>query len=111
MAGIMSTPLFIEGFPPSVSAQELFALFAPYGRVISVELATSWDGRPLRIADIQMERSEDADWAVRLLHRSHMDGELILVFRLPEDILPALSALKGQPEGARWDRSVLFHST
>jgi RNA recognition motif-containing protein len=88
MANPMSTSLFVEGFPPSVSAQELFALFAPYGRVKSVELATSWDGRPLRIAEIQMERSEDAEWAIRLLHRSHLDGELILVFRLRKDILP-----------------------
>ncbi len=90
MTSVMSTSLFIEGFPPTVSAQELFALFAPYGRVRSVELATSWDGRPLRIAEVQMERAEDADWAIRLLHRSHMDGELILVFRLREDILPLL---------------------
>lgn len=91
-----STSLFIEGFPPSVSAQELMGLFAPYGRVTSVELANSWDGRPLRIAEIHMERSEDADWAIRLLHRSHMDGELILVFRLREDILPLLPADMGR---------------
>ena len=88
MTRMMSTSLYIEGFPPAVSAQDLFALFAPYGRVRSVELATSWDGRPLRIAEVRMERSDDADWAIRLLHRSRMDGELILVFRLHRDILP-----------------------
>jgi RNA recognition motif-containing protein len=88
MASTMSTSLFIEGFPASVSAKELYALFAPCGRVKSVELATSWDGRPMRIAEIRMERSEDADWAIRLLHRSQMDGELILVFRLRKEIFP-----------------------
>jgi RNA recognition motif-containing protein len=88
MGSSTSTSLFVEGFPPSVSAQELVALFAPFGRVTSVELAKSWDGRPLRIAEIRMECAEGADWAIRLLHRSHMDGELILVFRLREDILP-----------------------
>ncbi|MCC2640777.1 MAG: recognition motif [Nitrospira sp.] len=82
MASTTSTSLFIEGFPPSVSAQELFALFADYGRVESVELGTSWDGRPLQIAEIRMARSEDADWAIRLLHRSEIDGVRILVFRL-----------------------------
>ena len=71
----MSTLLFIEGFPPSVSTQELYVLFAPYGWVRSIEIATQWDGRPLRIAEVQMERPEDADWAIRLLHRSQMDGE------------------------------------
>lgn len=96
MASFMSTSLFIEGFPPSVSAHEWFALFALYGRVRSVELATSWDGRPLRIAEVQMERREDADRAIRLLHRSHMDGELIVVFRLPAGLLPLLSADMGQ---------------
>lgn len=95
MARTKSTSLFIEGFPPSMSAHELFALFAPYGRVTSVELATSWDGRPLRIAEIRMERCEDADWAIRLLHRSDMDGERIFVFRLREDILPLLPADMG----------------
>jgi RNA-binding proteins (RRM domain) len=90
MANSVSTSLFIEGFPLSVSAQELFALFAHYGKVESVELATSWDGRPLRIAEIRMARSEDAEWAIRLLHRSEMDGKRILVFRLREDILPLL---------------------
>ncbi len=88
MPSTTSTSLFIEGFPLSTSAQELRALFAPYGKVTSVELANSWDGRPLRIAELHMERAEDADWAIRLLHRTHMDGELILVFRLREDILP-----------------------
>jgi len=91
-----STSLFIEGFPLSVSAQDIFALFAPYGRVESVELATSWDGRPLRIAEVRMQRSEDADWAIHLLHRSEMDGERILVFRLPEDILPLLPVDMGR---------------
>jgi RNA recognition motif-containing protein len=91
MGSNTSTSLFIEGFPRSVSAQDLRALFAAYGRVTSVELANSWDGRPMRIAEIHMERAEDADWAIRLLHRSHMDGELILVFRLREDILPPSS--------------------
>ena len=96
MANHLSTSIFIEGFPLSVSAQDLFALFAPYGRVESVELATSWDGRPLRIAEVRMERSEDADWAIRLLHRSDMDGERIIVFRLQEDILPLLPADMGR---------------
>jgi RNA recognition motif-containing protein len=90
MANTLSTSIFIEGFPLSVSAQDLFALFAPYGRVESVELATSWDGRPLRIAEVSMERSEAADWPIRLLHRSEMNGERIIVFRLLEDIFPLL---------------------
>ena len=91
----MATSIFIEGFPLSVTGQELYVLFASYGRVRSVEIATSWDGRPLRIAEVQMERSEDADWAIRLLHGSEMDGELIRVFRLREDILPLLPADMG----------------
>jgi RNA recognition motif-containing protein len=81
----MATSLFIQGFPPSATAQEVYRLFAPYGWVRSVELATAWDGRPLRIAEVQMERSEDADWAIRLLHGSEMDGHTIQVFRLRDD--------------------------
>jgi hypothetical protein len=69
----------LKDFLRQVSARELFALFAPHGRVTSVELATAGDGRSLRIAEIHVERSEDADWTTRLLHRSYMDGELILV--------------------------------
>ena len=95
MGSSMSTSLFIEGFPLSVSAQDLLSLFARYGKVRSVELANSWDGRPMRIAEVHMERREDADWAIRLLHRSRMDGELIMVFRLREDIMPPSSAGKG----------------
>lgn len=60
----------------------------PYGNVKSVELASSWDGRPMRIAEIRMERPEEADWAIRLLHGSEMNGERICVFRLREDIVP-----------------------
>ncbi len=52
-------------------------------------MATQWDGRPLRIAEVQMERPEDADWAIRLLDRSEMEGELIRVFRVRGDILPS----------------------
>ncbi len=88
----MVTSLFIQGYPASVTAQEVYVLFTPYGTVRSVELATSWDAWPLRIAEVQMERSEDADWAIRLLHGSEMDGEIIEVFRLREDILPPQSA-------------------
>ena len=84
----MSTSLFIEGFPRSVSVQELYVLFAPYGWVRSVEMAISWDGRPLQIAEVRMDRPEEAEWAIRLLDRSEMEGERIRVFRVGEDILP-----------------------
>ena len=85
----MSNTLFIEGFPPSVSAQELYVLFAPYGWVRSVEMAISWDGRPLRIAEVRMNRPEEAEWAIRLLDRSEMEGERIRVFRVRDDMLPS----------------------
>lgn len=42
----------------------------------------------MRIAEIRMERPEEADWAIRLLHGSEMNGERICVFRLREDIVP-----------------------
>ena len=88
----MPTSLFIEGFPPSVCARELYVLLAPYGGVQSIEMAISWDGRPLRIAEVQMERPEDAEWAIRVLDRSEFDGERIRVFRVREDILPAATS-------------------
>ena len=52
-------------------------------------MAISWEGRPLRIAEVPMEQPKEADWAIRLLGRSELDGERIRVSRVREDILPA----------------------
>jgi hypothetical protein len=51
-------------------------------------MAMSWDGRPLQIAEMRMDRPEEAEDAIRLLDRSEMEGERIRVFRVGEDILP-----------------------
>ncbi|MBA3754011.1 MAG: RNA-binding protein [Nitrospira sp.] len=87
---------YLLGISALRDREVLYALFVLYGWVRSVGIATSWDGRPLRIDEVQMERAADADWAIRLLHRSEMDGELILVFRLREDLLPLPPADLGQ---------------
>ena len=56
----MSAEVCVEGFPPSMTVQELKDLFSECGPVLSVELGTAVDGQPLGIAKVEMGQVEGA---------------------------------------------------
>lgn len=77
----MSTEVWVEGFTPSVTEQELRDLFSECGPVLSVQLATTVDGQPLGIAKVEMGQADAAEQAVRTLHHVQRGGRTLLVFR------------------------------
>lgn len=76
----MSHEICIDGFPPTVTAEELKILFSECGPVLSVDLVRSVEGSSMGVARLQMESSEAAENAVRMFNRAKLDGRTLLVF-------------------------------
>ena len=93
----MSVKLYIEGFPSTLSDDELGKLFAPFGTVISVVIARTITDESMCFAEVQMAKTEEAEKAIEALHHSRMDGKLILVFH---DVWPG-SATARRPGRSR----------
>jgi RNA recognition motif-containing protein len=70
----------VEGLPPSFSNQQLTELFAPFGIVLSASVIKDPAGNSLRMGDVEMSTPREAKKAVQKLHRSYLQGELLLVF-------------------------------
>ena len=80
----MGTKLMVEGLPPLFSAQQLTDLFAPFGTVLSAEIITDPAGKSLRMGRVEMSTWQDAERAMRTLHRSQVEGTFLLVFEQVE---------------------------
>jgi len=77
--------LCVEGFPLSVEAEEIKALFSACGVVRSVQMDTmDCGGFSLGMARVQMGAEEDAQRSLRLLHRVTLGGRPVLLFRIPQ---------------------------
>ena len=70
----------IEGVPPLFSNQQLKDLFAPFGTVLSAWVVTDPAGKSLRMGEVEMSTPQEAEKAMRALHRSQVQGEFLLVF-------------------------------
>jgi cold-inducible RNA-binding protein len=76
----LGTKLMVEGLPPSFSTQQLKDLFAPFGTVLSAVIIIDLAGMSLRTGEVEMSTPQEAETAMRTLHRSHIQGEILLVF-------------------------------
>ena len=76
----MSHEVCVEGFPPSITEDELRHLFSACGTVVSVDMARTVEGRPLGFATVQMASAEAVERAIRTVHRVKLDGRTLLVF-------------------------------
>ena len=81
----MRQELCVEGFPLTVTQEELKSMFSACGLVLSVELESTENGLPLGIARVEMGSAEEAQRALRLLHRTTVGGRRILVFPAPQN--------------------------
>ena len=77
----MACKLYVEGFPASLSDQELANLFSAFGTVISTVIARTISDESLCFAEVEMATAEGADEAIKVLHHARMDGKLIIVFQ------------------------------
>ena len=72
--------LNIDGLGTSVGEQALISLFSQFGHVPSVRMYLRGTGTGSGIGSVEMESLVDAQKAVSALHRSCLDGFLVLVF-------------------------------
>lgn len=75
----MSSEICVDGFPPSVTEEELKILFSECGAVLSVEVLRSAKGNSLGVAYLQMESAQAVEKAVQLFHHATLEGRTLLV--------------------------------
>ena len=74
------TQIYIGNLPFSTSEPELLSMFARFGRVSSVRMATDRStGRSRGFAFVTMSRLEDSDEAIVRLNGSQFSGRTIVV--------------------------------
>lgn len=71
--------LFVEGFPTSVTDQELYSLFASVGQVLSAKVVKGLAGESLRFGFVEMASKVEAVQAKQALHRTDFKGERLIV--------------------------------
>ena len=74
----MGSTLFVEGLPASFSTQQLMDLFAPFGTVLSALIIIDPAGKSLCMGKVEMSTPREAERAIQKLHRSHVQGMLLL---------------------------------
>lgn len=74
----MGSKLFLDGLPPLFSTQQLMDLLAPFGTVLSALVMIDPAGESLRIGKVEMSTPQEAERAMQKLHRSHVQGRLLL---------------------------------
>jgi len=79
--GAMGSKLFLDGLPPLFSTQQLMDLLAPFGTVLSALVMIDPAGKSLCMGKVEMSTPRDAERAIQKLHRSHLQGRLLLVFK------------------------------
>lgn len=93
----MGTKLRVDGLPLSFSNQQLIELFVPFGIVLSAWVITDPRGQSLRMGEVEMSTPQEAQKAMGTLHRSYVQGTLLLVFEHGEKDRPAGPEKKGTP--------------
>ncbi|MBA5868929.1 MAG: RNA-binding protein [Nitrospira sp. CR2.1] len=75
----MGKKLFVEGFPESDTDQQLYDLFAPFGRVVSARVVRGHRGESLRFGFVEMASDEEAVRAQAALHGTLREGHSLIV--------------------------------
>jgi RNA recognition motif-containing protein len=76
----LGTKLRVDGLPHSFSTQQLKELFAPFGTVLSAWVITDSTGQSLGMGEVELSTPQEAQKALGTLHRSYVQGTLLLVF-------------------------------
>ena len=76
----MSTTLHIDGLVAAAGEQTLISLFSQFGQVLSAQMYLRGTATTSGIGTVEMESLVDAQKGVSALHRSYLDGLLVLVF-------------------------------
>lgn len=76
----MSTTLHIDGLVASIGEQALTSMFSQFGHVLSVQMYLRGTATSSGIGTVEMESLGDAQKAVAALHRSYLNGLMVLVF-------------------------------
>ena len=71
--------LFVDGLPPSFDGKDLAGLFAGFGTVLHADVAKNKEGNSLQFGFVAMGTSREAYRAIASLHKSTVDGHLLLV--------------------------------
>jgi RNA recognition motif-containing protein len=93
----LGTKLRVDGLPHSFSTQQLNDLFAPFGIVLSALVITGPTGQSLRMGEVEMSTPQEAQKALGKLHRSYVQGTLLLVFEHGEQDRSTGPEKKGTP--------------
>lgn len=93
----MGTKLRVDGLSPSFSTQHLKDLFSPFGTVLSAWVITDPAGQSLRMGEVEMSTPREAQKALGKLHRSYVQGTLLLVFEQEEQDRSTGPEKKGAP--------------
>lgn len=75
----MTTRLFVDGIPSRFSDQQLLALFASHGTVVSAEVVRDPAGDSLQFGYVEMATHEEAKLAIQRLNRSWLYGQALVV--------------------------------
>lgn len=76
----MTKKLFVGNLPFSMSQDQLTAIFAPYGTVVSANIVSDrFSGRSKGFGFVEFEKDEDAMKAITELNDSEQDGRKIAV--------------------------------
>jgi RNA recognition motif-containing protein len=76
----MNKRLFVGGIPFKSTEEDLKALFAKYGNVVSVVIIKyKYSGRSKGFGFVEMETEEEAKKAMEALNDSEMEGRKITV--------------------------------
>jgi len=71
--------LFVDGLPPSFDSKDLTGLFAGFGTVLRADVTKNKEGNSLQFGFVAMGTSREAYRAIASLHKSTVDGHLLLV--------------------------------
>ena len=71
--------VFVNNFPFTTTEEEIQNLFAKCGKIISVKMLTTAQGRPRGIAFVQYETQEHAEEAIKTFNKSEFKGRVLNV--------------------------------
>jgi RNA recognition motif-containing protein len=93
----LGTKLRVDGLSPSFSTQHLKDPFSPFGIVLSAWVITDPTGQSLRLGEVEMSTPRAAQKALGKMHRSYVQGMLLLVFEQEEQYRSTGPEKKGTP--------------
>jgi len=88
----MTKKLFIGNLPFSINQDQLTAIFAPYGQIVSANIVMDrFSGRSKGFGFVEFEKDEDAEKAAAELNDSEqMERKIVVKEAIPRPEQPAV---------------------